>query len=1496
MTFEIPQDINERSGLGAATYFRDLGLGVVPFEPSKKRPSLKGWQQLTSAVCDDAFLGRWWGNGHARDLGVLVDEPLVIVDLDGPGDPQVVITWLHSQPQLAAAPYETTSRGVHVWLNCPDMPANIRAEERIVSTLVGGIGAELFVRSRAVRTTPSGLESGGRYRFAQTGLVPEISWSQLRKLFGIAEEIKGKAGRPKKERPWWADFSGDLSTIDHVKMLAESKHLVGGDLLDAETNKHAIECPWRDDHSTPALGDAAPDSSTVIFKPPGMWPVFKCLHAHCSERGLADLCRWVEAREPGLVDACCTEKRPLWGGKGSTAPDGLPRIVLPTAGRSVSEFAAEAGAVIGPKREWYVRTEEVCRVAEIHVGSRIAMVFRKVDTPYARTGLEAFAETGIVTRDRETDDMIFEKMTPSADVTSATLASPAFLSCLPEIRRVLDVPIPLPLAEGTFALPCEGYDERFQTFLRPGMRPPRMMSVTDAITWLHRVHAGFALADDQSGVHALARLITPYVRGIMGFDHRPPVWHYHANRPRAGKDYLAALAPLIFEGNFTEDAPLGKHPEETGKRMVAALRSGRRTMHFANCQGHLDDEYFIGSVTASMVGSRNMGRNGAEDDLQLPNEIEFSLSANSGLTFRTDMEPRTRRISLFFGEEDANNRTFPIPDLHGWVITYRGELLSAVATLVHTWLAAGAPKGSTPFSSFKRWGEVVGGIMEFHGLGDPCMPHVDDDGCPADQETSAMIALFETMYTRSPDKWVTKPEIYDVIKDGNGEIDAFETFGDLVGDRSKQTEFGQMLRRYVGRELAGITLLDDGARRKARAKYKFTKAAGKRRGGGFSGASEQIELNLVKGDQPCSKSASTEPEHGGKVVTLATLVTSGLPTRREINYSEHNLEYRGLINTGGAAAPEGYQGCQGYQPPADNPSAAAPLLVRRSDLAVVAADLKDAPSIALDLETYGAKKGDGLDPRRGDIRLLTACREGGPIHVLDLRAIGYDLGPLRDVLVGGAEIIAHNAKFDLGWLAEKCGIRPPRVFCTCTASRLLAAGTKLRHGLDVVLERHLGLPPGPDLSTSDWGDLILTPDQLHYASADVAHLHRLADVLRSDLVEAGLDDVVDLEMRLLGVVVGMESAGVGIDRALLRRIKADATVEAGKHEAEVRAVLGMPDLNLRSPAQLLDALRSGGLDIDDTAEGTLKRVAGESAAASAILRHRSADKAAQQPESLIKAAGMDNRIRCSFNQCGTDTGRFSSSRPNLQNIGRGAIRSAFVPAPGHNLIVGDYSQIELRIAAVVAQDDRMLSAYRDGADLHRETAAAVLEKSLADVTKADRQLAKAVNFGLLYGQGAPGLVRYAAASYGVTIAEEDAARIRALFFAQYKGLSRWHAKGWGLARGDVAEVRTRMGRRRLIPEGADEWERFTTLVNTEVQGGAADGMKRALVQIADQLPAGSRIISTVHDEVIVEAPDFEADAVCELTREIMIKAMADLYPEVPIEVEARVCSNWGDKA
>ena len=575
------------------------------------------------------------------------------------------------------------------------------------------------------------------------------------------------------------------------------------------------------------------------------------------------------------------------------------------------------------------------------------------------------------------------------------------------------------------------------------------------------------------------------------------------------------------------------------------------------------------------------------------------------------------------------------------------------------------------------------------------------------------------------------------------------------------------------------------------------------------------------------------------------------------------------------------------------PHAEAELIGDRSSLGGIAELVMGAGAVALDIETYGERKGDGLDPWSGDIRLLSLCVDGRQPWLLDLRTLGYDLGELKAALEA-VEIIAHNAKFDLLWLRVKCGLRASRVFCTLTAARLLSAGTKPGNDLDKCLHRYLGVPPAPDHSRSDWGSMLLTDDQLAYAARDVAHLHALTNKLWGELEHDALDVVAKLEMQLVPVIVEMEMAGIGVDTTKLREIETKARTSAAGFASSLRNELGLPALNTGSPKQLLKALRDTGIHVENTNEDTLK-AADDGRIIPIILAYRGAEKLAQQARSLIECVKGDGRIHGRFDPTGTATGRFSSKDPNLQNIGRGELRSCFVPAEGNKLIVADYSQVELRAAAAIAGETKMIEAYRNGVDLHKQTAAEVLGKALHAVTKEDRQISKSANFGLLYGQSAPGLVRYAASSYGVKLELDHADHIRRQFFRTYGSLRQWHGESRNKAEAGAREVRTVMGRRRLIPETASEWERFTALVNTPVQGGCADGMKRALVMLAERLPAEARLISTVHDEVLVEAPEAMAEQVRLIVQTTMVEAMAELFPQVPIEVEAGVCENWGEK-
>jgi DNA polymerase-1 len=275
----------------------------------------------------------------------------------------------------------------------------------------------------------------------------------------------------------------------------------------------------------------------------------------------------------------------------------------------------------------------------------------------------------------------------------------------------------------------------------------------------------------------------------------------------------------------------------------------------------------------------------------------------------------------------------------------------------------------------------------------------------------------------------------------------------------------------------------------------------------------------------------------------------------------------------------------------------------------------------------------------------------------------------------------------------------------------------------------------------------------------------------------------------------------------------------------------------------------------------------------------------------------EGRIYGSWWQNGAGTGRMASSSPNLQNLPPEVRR--YVKAPvGRVLVVADYSQIELRIAAKIAGEERMLAAFANGEDIHTITARSLTGRE--EVTKQERKLAKAVNFGLLYGMSPGGLRNYARASYGVEMTKEEAEGYWREYFETYPGLRAWHDREYlQLKKHGNTETRTLAGRRRT---GVTK---LTERLNSPVQGTGADGLKFALALLYERRGEcpGAVPILAVHDEVVVECPEEQAQEV----KAWLVKAMVDGMDEVlnsgpdtdnlervPVKVEVEVVDSWGE--
>jgi DNA polymerase I-like protein with 3'-5' exonuclease and polymerase domains len=556
-------------------------------------------------------------------------------------------------------------------------------------------------------------------------------------------------------------------------------------------------------------------------------------------------------------------------------------------------------------------------------------------------------------------------------------------------------------------------------------------------------------------------------------------------------------------------------------------------------------------------------------------------------------------------------------------------------------------------------------------------------------------------------------------------------------------------------------------------------------------------------------------------------------------------------------------------------------------LAAVAAALDGTALVGLDLETTG------LDLHADRVRLLslsTDTIDGGRFtYLVDCFAVGPR--PLWEALAG-KELVIHNAAFDLGFL-RRLGFTPTgEVRDTMLLAQLLTAGTNERATLAACCARYLGRTLDKTEQRSDWSGR-LTDDQLRYAAADAEVLVPLLEALSAGIAEAKLVEAAGIEQRCLPAMVWLGHGGVGVDRDAWQALARAAAEEADRlREALDRQSCPQPSVfegvggwNWDSPAQVKEALARAGCPVDKTDDDSLAAVVHP--LAELLRQYRAASKRTKTyGAGWLEHVRPDGRVYPGWKQIGSRAGRMSCTDPNMQQLPRGEYRRCVVAPPGRVLVKADYSQIELRIAAKVSGDKALLDAYRRGEDLHTRTARSVL--GIEEVTKQHRQLAKALNFGLLYGMGAQGFRGYAKSQYGLDLSEEDARRYRDAFFRNYPGLAAWHRRV-GRSGKRTVETRTLAGRRRL------EVARFTEKLNSPVQGTGADGLKLALALLwerREQAPGAFPVLA-VHDEIVVEADTDRADAVADWLRGAMVDAMAPLIEPVPVEVEVKVARTWG---
>jgi DNA polymerase-1 len=527
------------------------------------------------------------------------------------------------------------------------------------------------------------------------------------------------------------------------------------------------------------------------------------------------------------------------------------------------------------------------------------------------------------------------------------------------------------------------------------------------------------------------------------------------------------------------------------------------------------------------------------------------------------------------------------------------------------------------------------------------------------------------------------------------------------------------------------------------------------------------------------------------------------------------------------------------------------------------------------------------------------------------------LAELRPLLEDPSVLkVLHNAKYDLEVLcrAENGGIAVSPVDDSMMISYAMEAG-RWGHGMDELAQRHLGHTPVTYDSVTGTGrgripfSQVALDKATAYAAEDADVALRLWALLKPRLRQAqALSLYEQVERRMVPVLRDMELAGIKVDAGELARIGEDFSGKLIIYEKQCQDLAGRP-FNVGSPKQLGEILFDemklpGGKRSKLTgAWGTDASVLEDLAAQGVELARRVLDWRQIQKlkstyvDALAQKADSNGRVHTDFAMAVTTTGRLSSTEPNLQNIPvrseEGArIRTAFVAEPGNVLLSADYSQIELRILAHVADVPSLKEAFARGEDIHSRTAADIFRLDPASVDKEARRRAKTINFGLIYGMSAFGL----AARLGIPPGEARA--IIDAYFAQYPGVRDCMERLKEDAR-TRGYVETPFGRKIWIAEiGAKDQARRAgaerAAINAPFQGGAAEIIKRAMVRLPLALrDAGlsARMLLQVHDELVFELPEAEAEATARLVRQVMENA-AQL--SVPLAVEVGHGRNWAE--
>jgi DNA polymerase-1 len=553
------------------------------------------------------------------------------------------------------------------------------------------------------------------------------------------------------------------------------------------------------------------------------------------------------------------------------------------------------------------------------------------------------------------------------------------------------------------------------------------------------------------------------------------------------------------------------------------------------------------------------------------------------------------------------------------------------------------------------------------------------------------------------------------------------------------------------------------------------------------------------------------------------------------------------------------------------------------------------PSLAIDTETTG------LDPYTCDlVSVQIANAEDNTVHILDVRKDNFQQF-FNWLKTYKGTVYFQNAKFDLKFLKTVYNLLYLDIYDTWIAEKLLYAGIKENgHGLGILSKNYLDIDMDKSVRNEFtlplFSNLDLTETQLQYGALDAWVLPRIAEHQQHRIQELGLERILDLEHRVVPVVAKMELKGFLLDTEKWTQIYEEEVIKADKLKKQMFEVAGRI-FNPNSPQQLKEIFKE--LDIpvpvvygkETTKAEFIFRIDHEFV--KALLEYRTSAKRASTygKDFLDNVHPITGRIHAEFNQLGTDTGRFSSDSPNMQNIpkrgeGDERFRQCFIAPDGHKIVSCDYSQQEIRVMAEVSRDPELIRIYTEGLDRHTATAANLFEVKYDSVEWWMRRIAKDFNFGASYGSSAWNLANKL--ELQIETVEEHLKN----YWEIYKVLQKWTRRA-GLLAWTRGYSETLWGRRRWYDtENMRKDEVMRQGANHVIQGSSGDMLKLGMVYTDEAVRDGTTIMNTVHDEQELEALDVGAEAVAFSAKEAMENAGKEFVTIIPQPADIQIGDYW----